>query len=68
MLKDLGIDRVLLLTNNPGKIAAPDACEIEAVGRIPLSAPVNAHNARYLRTKLERAGHLATGPEAAEDR
>jgi GTP cyclohydrolase II len=58
MLKDLGIARVVLLTNNPGKIAALDACDIEVVGRMPLPAAVNAHNARYLRTKRERAGHL----------
>lgn len=68
MLKDLGIDRVLLLTNNPGKIAALGACEIEVAGRMPLPAPVNAHNAHYMRTKREQAGHLASGPEAVEDR
>jgi GTP cyclohydrolase II len=28
------------------------------VDRVPLVAPVNAHNARYLQTKRERAGHL----------
>ena len=36
MLKDLGIDRVVLLTNNPNKIAALDVCEIEVVSRMPL--------------------------------
>lgn len=58
MLKDLDIRRVVLLTNNPEKMAALDACEIKVVGRMPLPAAVNAHNARYLRTKRERAGHL----------
>jgi GTP cyclohydrolase II len=58
MLRDLGIGRVILLTNNPEKMAALNACEIDVVGRMPLPAAVNAHNARYLRTKRERAGHL----------
>jgi GTP cyclohydrolase II len=60
MLQDLGIGRVLLLTNNPEKIAALDACDIEVAGRMPLPAAVNPHNARYLRTKRERAGHLSS--------
>ncbi len=58
MLKDLGFDRVVLLTNNPDKMRALSACEIEVVGRIPLPAPITAHNAGYIRTKRERAGHL----------
>ena len=67
MLKDLGIDRVVLLTNNPNKIAALDVCEIEVVSRMPLPAPANTHNAHYLRTKRKHAGHLAAEPEDAED-
>lgn len=67
MLKDLGIDRVVLLTNNPNKITALDACEIEVVSRMPLPVPANTHNAHYLRTKREHAGHLAAEPEGAED-
>jgi len=58
MLKDLGFNRVLLMTNNPDKLAALDACEIEVVGRMPLSAPVNEHNASYLQAKRDHAGHL----------
>lgn len=67
MLKDLGIGRVRLLTNNPGKITALGCCDIEVVDRAPLPAAVTPHNARYLRTKRDRAGHLesrAEGPEA----
>ena len=63
MLKDLGFDRILLMTNNPDKLAALNACEIEIVGRMPLSAPVNEHNASYLRAKREHAGHLDTDME-----
>ena len=63
MLKDLGFNRILLMTNNPDKLAALGACDIEVVGRMPLSAPVNAHNASYLRAKRDHAGHLDTGAE-----
>jgi GTP cyclohydrolase II len=59
------VHRVRVLTNNPGKLAGLEACDIEVVGRIPLPAPVNAHNSAYLRTKRERAGHLSTGIEPA---
>lgn len=62
MLKDLAIERVRLLTNNPGKIAALENCGIEVVGRAFLPVGVNPHNERYLRTKRERAGHLDSEP------
>lgn len=58
MLKALGITRVRLLTNNPRKIAAIEAGGIEVVERLALHGPVNAHNARYIETKQQRAGHL----------
>ena len=66
--KDPGIDRVLLCTNNPAKLAARDACEIEVGGRTWLPAPVNAHNAHQLRAQREQASQLASEPQAAEDR
>lgn len=59
LLTDLGITRIRLLTNNPQKIAALRDHGIEVVGRLPLVATRNSHNERYLRAKLERAGHLA---------
>lgn len=68
MLRDLGFRQVILLTNNPEKIAALNACDIEVVGRMSLPAPVNTHNARYLRAKREHAKHLASGPEGPEER
>ena len=59
MLRNLGIDRIRLLTNNPKKIDALTEHGIEVVGRLPLVAAVNSHNQRYLKAKLDRAGHLA---------
>jgi GTP cyclohydrolase II len=59
LLRELGIERIHLLTNNPQKITALRSHGIEIVGRLPLVATTNSHNERYLRAKLERAGHLA---------
>jgi GTP cyclohydrolase II len=47
-----------LLTNNPQKINALREHGIEVTGRVPLVTTSNTHNERYLRAKLERAGHL----------
>ena len=57
MLHDLGLRRIRLLTNNPHKIDALRAAGIEVVERVPLNAPVNGHNRRYMQTKHELAGH-----------
>ncbi len=65
MLKDLGIERIRLLTNNPGKISALENCGIKVIGRDSLSVPVNPHNERYLRAKRESGGHLASEPEGS---
>ncbi len=59
MLRELGIQRIRLLTNNPYKIRALTQLGIQVAGRMPLVAPVNSHNQRYLQAKLDRAGHLA---------
>jgi GTP cyclohydrolase II len=58
LLTELGIKRIRLLTNNPQKINSLRDHGIEVVGRLPLVTTSNTHNERYLRAKLERAGHL----------
>lgn len=60
MLKLLGYGSVRLLTNNPHKIAALAAADIEVVERVPHSMPANVHNREYLRTKARKAGHMLT--------
>ena len=57
----LGIARVRLMTNNPDKVAQLAAAGIEVSERVAHSFPPNPHNARYLSTKAERAGHLLGG-------
>jgi GTP cyclohydrolase II len=61
MLELLGIARVSLLTNNPAKLSGLAEYGIEITGRIPLLAPVNATNQRYLDAKAKRAGHMLEG-------
>jgi GTP cyclohydrolase II len=58
MLRELGLSRVRVLTNNPDKVAALEACGIRVVARVAHAFPANEHNGRYLRTKAERFGHL----------
>lgn len=58
MLRQLGITRVRLLTNNPDKVAALTRCGIAVVERVPHVIPANGHNERYLKTKATRSGHL----------
>jgi len=58
MLRELGIGTVRVLTNNPDKVAALEACGIRVVARVPHRFPANEHNGRYLQTKAERFGHL----------
>ncbi|HSN72042.1 MAG TPA: GTP cyclohydrolase II, partial [Steroidobacteraceae bacterium] len=57
ILRDLGITRIRLYTNNPRKVAALQESGIEVVERVQIGATVNPHNERYIRTKQERAGH-----------
>ncbi|HET7595169.1 MAG TPA: GTP cyclohydrolase II [Stellaceae bacterium] len=57
MLRQLGFERVRLLTNNPEKVAALTRCGIAVVERVPHVFPANGHNERYLRTKATRSGH-----------
>lgn len=59
MLRELRINRIRLLTNNPYKIDDLKNHDIDVIGRLPLVAPANSHNHRYLKTKLDRAGHFA---------
>ena len=58
MLRALGIDRVRLLTNNPGKVAGLEREGIEVVERVAHHMPTNPHNADYVATKKKRSGHL----------
>ena len=57
MLQMLDCHRVVLLTNNPHKLDGLAQYGIEISGRMPIEAPVNPDNRRYLTAKAARAGH-----------
>lgn len=59
LLKDLGLSRVRLLTNNPKKTDAfiYGGFDLEVVDQVPIVPPINEHNARYIATKREKLGH-----------
>jgi len=58
ILYDLGIRRLRLLTNNPGKYVALKGYGLELVERVPLEAPAGEDNRKYLTTKKQKMGHL----------
>ena len=57
MLQTLNCTRIVLLTNNPAKLDGLTKAGIEIAARVPLEAPINPHNRRYLTTKAVRSGH-----------
>ncbi len=64
LLKDLGLSKVRLLTNNPKKTDAfiYGGFDLEVVDQVPILPPVHEHNARYIATKRDKLGHRL--PEA----
>jgi 3,4-dihydroxy 2-butanone 4-phosphate synthase / GTP cyclohydrolase II len=58
ILKDLGVTKMRLLTNNPRKIAGLKGYDLEVVERVPLQMPMKKENERYLKTKYEKLGHM----------
>jgi 3,4-dihydroxy 2-butanone 4-phosphate synthase/GTP cyclohydrolase II len=59
LLKDLGLRKVRLLTNNPKKTDAfiYGGFDLEVVDQIPIVPPIHEHNAHYLATKRDKLGH-----------
>jgi 3,4-dihydroxy 2-butanone 4-phosphate synthase/GTP cyclohydrolase II len=60
ILRDLGVRRMRLLTNNPKKIVGLEGYGLEVVERVPIEMPVTRRNRVYLATKRDRMGHLLT--------
>ena len=58
MLRQLGFQRIRLLTNNPSKVEGLTRHGIAVEQRVPHSFPANGHNEFYLETKESRGGHL----------
>ncbi len=58
ILRDLGVRRLRLLTNNPRKIIGLDGYGLEVVEREQIEIPAHAENRHYLETKRDKLGHL----------
>ena len=58
ILVDLGLKNIRLLTNNPKKIVGLEGYGLKVTERVPLVVKPNRSNARYLRTKQEKLGHV----------
>ncbi|SDH37938.1 bifunctional 3,4-dihydroxy-2-butanone-4-phosphate synthase/GTP cyclohydrolase II [Alteribacillus bidgolensis] len=58
VLRDLGVSKMKLLTNNPRKITGLKGYGLEVVERVALQLPYNKENERYLRTKYTKLGHM----------
>jgi len=59
LLKDLGLTKVRLLTNNPKKTDAfvYGGFDLEVVDQVPIVPPIHEHNAGYMATKRDKMGH-----------
>jgi 3,4-dihydroxy 2-butanone 4-phosphate synthase/GTP cyclohydrolase II len=57
ILRDLGVKRIRLLTNNPRKYHAIRGYELEIVERVAIEIPPNDDNRDYLRAKRDKLGH-----------
>ena len=58
ILSDLGVRKIILMTNNPLKISGLDHYGIEVTGRDPIEMTCNEKNRMYLYTKYRKMGHL----------
>jgi GTP cyclohydrolase II len=62
LLRELGLRRIRLMTNNPRKLDALVRDGIEIVERVPVQSGLNPHNEAYLRAKADKLGHWLTLP------
>ena len=58
ILKDLGLHKIRLITNNPKKLVGLDGYDLEITERVPVEIEPNEDNKKYLTTKKEKMGHM----------
>ncbi|WP_102029276.1 bifunctional 3,4-dihydroxy-2-butanone-4-phosphate synthase/GTP cyclohydrolase II [Salirhabdus sp. Marseille-P4669] len=58
ILRDLGVRKMRLLTNNPKKIKGLKGYDLEVVDRVPIQLPMKKENEQYMKTKQEKMGHM----------
>lgn len=67
ILKDLGITKIKLLTNNPRKIKGLEGYGLEVVERVPIQMKENVDNTNYLHTKQAKLGHMLQFDDIEQD-
>ncbi len=58
ILKDIGVKKLRLLTNNPKKIKGLEGYGLEIIERVPIQMEANAENVTYLKAKQRKLNHL----------
>ena len=58
ILVDLGVRKMRFLTNNPKKVIGLEGYGLKIVEVVPIKAPSNPHNEKYLLTKKVKMGHI----------
>ena len=58
ILRDLGLRKIRILTNNPKKIVGLEGYGLRVTDQLPIQHPATEHNRDYLRAKRDRLGHL----------
>jgi 3,4-dihydroxy 2-butanone 4-phosphate synthase/GTP cyclohydrolase II len=58
ILRDVGVGKMRLMTNNPKKVVGLHGYGLEIVERVPLEAEPHEVNEKYLKTKRDKLGHL----------
>jgi GTP cyclohydrolase II len=61
MLKSIGVESILLMTNNPRKVEELSQFGVQISGRLPHVIPPNEFNRFYLETKRDKSGHILDG-------
>ena len=60
ILKELGVGKIRLLTNNPRKVSGVIGYGVDVVERVPLQMEMMKDHQKYLQTKVEKLGHMLT--------
>ena len=58
ILKDLGVTKLTVLTNNPKKLVGLEGHGLEITSRVPIEVEMNHENKKYLKTKKNKLGHI----------
>ncbi len=58
ILVDLGLKSIKLMTNNPRKIIGLEGFHLKVSERVPIIIEANKFSQKYLKTKVEKLGHL----------